>query len=53
MMSPFRLPVRVRVAAWVVTGPLGHLWAGVCDWVELLARYWWARARGREPSWLE
>jgi hypothetical protein len=50
-MTPPPLPVRVRVAAWLVTGPLGHLWAGLCDWVELLARYGWARARGREPSW--
>ena len=25
-----------RFAAWLVCGPLGHLWAGVADWVELL-----------------
>jgi hypothetical protein len=25
--------------AWLYTGPLGHLAAGVADWVELLARY--------------
>jgi len=45
------VPARVRIAAWLVTGPLGHLWAGACDWVELLARYWWARARGRPAPW--
>jgi hypothetical protein len=41
--------VRSRFAAWWVTGPLGHLVAGVADWCELLARYAWARARGRLP----
>jgi hypothetical protein len=45
--------MRVRLAAWMVTGPAGHLWAGVCDWLELLARYGWARVRGREPTWLQ
>jgi hypothetical protein len=25
-----------RIAAWVVTGPLGHLAAGVLDWLSLL-----------------
>jgi len=39
--------VRERLAAWLYTGPLGHLAAGVADWAELLARYWWARLRGR------
>jgi hypothetical protein len=52
-MTAFRLPLRLRVAAWLVTGPLGHLWAGVADWAELLVRYGWARLRGREPRWLE
>jgi len=52
-VRPSLLPFRLRVAAWVVTGPAGHLWAGVCDWAELVARYAWARARGREPEWLE
>jgi hypothetical protein len=37
--------VRSRLAAWLVTGPLGHLWAGVADWMELIAR--WALARAR------
>jgi hypothetical protein len=44
-MSPGR-----RFAAWIVTGPLGHLYGGVADWTALLARYAWARARGRDPS---
>jgi hypothetical protein len=30
--------MRRRFAAWLVCGPLGHLWAGVADWIELLAR---------------
>jgi hypothetical protein len=33
------------VIAWLYTGPLGHLAAGLADWIELLARYGWARAR--------
>jgi hypothetical protein len=27
-----------RFVAWAVTGPLGHLVAGIADWVSLLAR---------------
>lgn len=38
-----------RLATWYVTGPLGHLVAGVLDWAELLGRYLWARLRGRDP----
>jgi hypothetical protein len=38
-----------RLAAAVVTGPVGHLVSGVADWAELLARYVYARARGRDP----
>ena len=38
-----------RLLAWTYTGPLGHLYGGIADWAELLARYVWARARGREP----
>jgi hypothetical protein len=43
------VPHRRRFAAWLITGPLGHLAAGMADWVVMLSRYWWARARGREP----
>jgi hypothetical protein len=35
-----------RIAAWCLTGPLGHLVAGLADWAELLARHWWSRLRG-------
>ena len=38
-----------RLAAWLYTGPLGHLYGGVADWAELLGRYAWARARGKQP----
>jgi hypothetical protein len=27
------------VIAWLYTGPLGHLVAGIADWVALAARY--------------
>jgi hypothetical protein len=52
-MEPSRLPLRTRAAAWLVTGPVGHLWAGAADWAALLARYARARARGREMRWWE
>jgi hypothetical protein len=34
---------RAAMRAWLYTGPLGHLVAGVVDWVVLLARYLRAR----------
>jgi hypothetical protein len=34
-----------RIAAWYVTGPLGHLVAGLADWAALLGRHWWTRVR--------
>jgi hypothetical protein len=36
-----------RAQAWIVTGPLGHLWSALADIVVLLARYGLARLRGR------
>jgi hypothetical protein len=36
---------RGRIAAWLVTGPLGHAWAGALDWIALLVA--WCRARRR------
>jgi hypothetical protein len=39
-----------RLAAWLLTGPLGHLVAGAADWCTLLARLAWARARGRAAA---
>ena len=38
--SPFTV-----VAAWIVTGPLGHFWSGLGDWLTLAGA--WARARIR------
>jgi hypothetical protein len=38
---------RERFAAWVVTGPLGHLWSVVADIAVLFARYGWKRMRAR------
>lgn len=38
---------RRRAAGWVVTGPLGHLYGGVADWLVLAGRLLAARARGR------
>jgi hypothetical protein len=44
--------MRTRVATWLVCGPLGHLAAGVTDWVVLLVRWQLAerQARRREIS---
>ncbi len=44
-MAKPRAP-HVVAAAWLATGPLGHLYAGVLDWVVVLARLARARARG-------
>jgi hypothetical protein len=38
-----------RFITWFYTGPLGHLYGGVADWTELMARYAWHRATGRPP----
>jgi hypothetical protein len=43
------MPLRRRFFAWLVTGPLGHFAAGMTDWIVMLTRYWWARARGDDP----
>ena len=29
---PAASPLATRVAAWVYTGPLGHLYGGLADW---------------------
>jgi hypothetical protein len=40
-----------RLQAWVITGPLGHLWSALADIVVLLARYARARVvRSRTPG---
>jgi hypothetical protein len=41
-----RLRPDERVLAWVITGPIGHLVAGLIDAATLLIRWAWARARG-------
>ncbi len=41
---PRRRPWFEVLAAWIVTGPVGHLYAGVADWAGVLVRY--VRARG-------
>jgi hypothetical protein len=38
---------RPRFAAWLYTGPAGHLYAGAADALTLLVRYRWAKLRGR------
>lgn len=43
------MPLPRRLAAWLVTGPLGHIAAGVVDWAVLTPRWAWARLRGRDP----
>lgn len=42
-----RLTARDRALTWLVTGPLGHLAAGVVDWIELMSRWQFGRLRGR------
>jgi hypothetical protein len=44
-VQPLRRSPAERFAAWLVTGPLGHLWSALADVVVLLARYWRARMR--------
>jgi hypothetical protein len=34
------------VDAWIVTGPLGHLWSALADMTLIWARYLAHRARG-------
>jgi hypothetical protein len=42
--------VRTRLAAWLVFGPLGHLAAGVTDWVVLLAGWQLAELKARRAA---
>jgi hypothetical protein len=37
--------VRDRTLAWIVTGPLGHLWSALADMSIIWARYLAHRAR--------
>jgi hypothetical protein len=43
-----RRPAGERLLAWLVTGPLGHLWSAVADVAVLLRRYLGARLRSRD-----
>jgi hypothetical protein len=36
---------RDRVLSWLITGPLGHLAAGLVDWIVMVARHQRARLR--------
>jgi hypothetical protein len=46
-MHARRLSASTRALAWIYTGPLGHLYGGLVDWVVLLWRLVLARARKR------
>jgi hypothetical protein len=46
-MPARRLPPSTRVLAWLYTGPVGHLYGGLVDWVALLWRLALARVRAR------
>jgi hypothetical protein len=46
-MPARRLPLDRRLAAWLYTGPLGHLYGGLTDWGALLWRLSLARVRAR------
>lgn len=46
-MSAPRLSRPTRVAAWVVTGPLGHLYGGIADWLEVAGKLTLAHVRAR------
>jgi hypothetical protein len=46
---PFVLPLRrdpaERIQAWLITGPLGHLWSVLADIAVLFARYGLSRIK--------
>jgi hypothetical protein len=46
-MPARRLDLLTRARAWAYTGPLGHLYGGLADWLGLLGRLALARVRGR------
>jgi hypothetical protein len=39
--------LRDRTIAWIVTGPVGHLWSVLADLAVLFSRYGWSRLRSR------
>jgi hypothetical protein len=40
-----RRPAAEKLQAWIVTGPLGHLWSALADMTLIWARYLAHRAR--------
>jgi hypothetical protein len=42
-----RRPAPEQLQAWIVTGPIGHLWSAAADVTIIWARYLANRARGR------
>jgi len=46
-LPPVRRPAAEKLHAWIVTGPLGHLWSALADMSIIWARYLANRARGR------
>ena len=46
-MAARRLSPLTRASAWLYTGPVGHLYGGLVDWVSLVGRLLLARARER------
>jgi hypothetical protein len=42
-----RRPAAEQLQAWIVTGPLGHLWSAAADMTIIWVRYLANRARGR------
>ena len=40
-----RRPAAAKLQAWIVTGPLGHLWSALADMTVIWARYLAHRAR--------
>ena len=46
-MAARRLSPSTRALAWIYTGPIGHLYGGLADWVLLLWRLALARVGSR------
>jgi hypothetical protein len=44
-VAPVRRPAAEKLHAWIVTGPIGHLWSALADMALIWARYLAHRAR--------
>jgi hypothetical protein len=44
-VAPVRRPAAEKLMAWIVTGPIGHLWSALADMALIWARYLAHRAR--------